>query len=247
VPELALLTVTNLATDNDLPAAPVTYSLVNPPSGAVIDTNGVITWTPTEAQGPSTNTFTTVATDGSEFATNVFVVIVTEVNGPPVLNPLPDRLVHAGSVLALHCIGHDASGESNGLNFSLVGPPVPASLNAVSGAFQWGTTEADANTTNVITVRVTDDGTPPLSAEQSFVVTVVGRPHIKSIIVTNNLAVLTWSAVPDQNYRLEFADALQPTNWLESAADTLATGALATATNSIEGATVRFYRVRVQP
>ena len=58
----------------------------------MIDTNGVITWTPTEAQGPGTNTITTVVTDNGVpplSVTNSFVVIVTEVNSAPVLRPRP--------------------------------------------------------------------------------------------------------------------------------------------------------------
>jgi hypothetical protein len=64
----------------DLPPTLLTYALVAPPAGASIDTNGVITWTPTQAQGPSTNTITTVVTDNgvpSLSATNSFAVVVT--------------------------------------------------------------------------------------------------------------------------------------------------------------------------
>jgi len=64
--ELTTLTLTNAATDSDIPANPLTYALLNAPAGAMIDTNGVITWTPTEGQGPSTNTFTTVVYLGRE-------------------------------------------------------------------------------------------------------------------------------------------------------------------------------------
>ena len=49
-------------------------------------------WTPSEAQGPSTNTFTTVVTDSgapSKSTTNSFVVTVNEVNSAPVLPPAP--------------------------------------------------------------------------------------------------------------------------------------------------------------
>jgi len=88
VAELTLLVVTNTATDSDLPANILSYSLINPPDGAVIDTNGVITWTPAENQGPGTNTITTVVVDNGQpalSATNSFDVVVTEVNVAPVL------------------------------------------------------------------------------------------------------------------------------------------------------------------
>ena len=61
--ELATLTVTNAATDSDLPANGLSYRLEGAPEGAAIDTHGVITWTPTETQGPSTNVITVVVTD----------------------------------------------------------------------------------------------------------------------------------------------------------------------------------------
>ena len=53
VNELTLLTVTNAATDNDIPSLPLTYSLTvtnlgnnSAVTNASISTNGVITWTP---------------------------------------------------------------------------------------------------------------------------------------------------------------------------------------------------------
>ncbi|MFO1477568.1 MAG: hypothetical protein U1F98_13070 [Verrucomicrobiota bacterium] len=85
ITELTLLTVTNTATDADLPANTLSYQLVNPPSGALIDASGVITWTPTEAQGPGVYTTTTIATDNGTpalSATNSFQVTVTEGTAP---------------------------------------------------------------------------------------------------------------------------------------------------------------------
>jgi hypothetical protein len=73
----SLVTVTNTATDSS-PSATITYSLVNPPAGASIDTNGVITWTNATPSGLAAR-FTTVATDNgtpSASATNTFTVFV---------------------------------------------------------------------------------------------------------------------------------------------------------------------------
>ena len=53
VDEQTLLTFTATATDADLPANTLTFSLSGEPAGAAIDpVTGVFTWTPTEAQGP---------------------------------------------------------------------------------------------------------------------------------------------------------------------------------------------------
>ena len=78
--DLAYFTVTNTATDLDIAANTVTYTLINPPAGAQIDSNGVITWTPTFFQSPSVNLITTVATDDGIpplNATNSFTVTVS--------------------------------------------------------------------------------------------------------------------------------------------------------------------------
>ena len=51
--EQTLLTFTATASDPDVPANTLHFSLAGEPAGAVIDpVSGVFTWTPTEAQGP---------------------------------------------------------------------------------------------------------------------------------------------------------------------------------------------------
>src|SRR6266545_2446663 len=50
IPEMAAYTFTATATDPDQPANTLTFSLVAAPAGAAINSSGVFTWTPTEAQ-----------------------------------------------------------------------------------------------------------------------------------------------------------------------------------------------------
>jgi hypothetical protein len=87
--EPATLVVTNTANDTDIPSPPLVYQLINPPVGASIDTNGVITWTPTQSEAPSTNIFETIVADEPNgpalTATNSFTVIVLS----PVVVPPP--------------------------------------------------------------------------------------------------------------------------------------------------------------
>jgi hypothetical protein len=91
----SLLTFTATATDIDLPAQPLTYSLQNGttnctsvtsctvPSGAAINpTTGVFTWTPTNAQAPGTYRVYVAVTDGiaesgSEFTITVNAPVAT--------------------------------------------------------------------------------------------------------------------------------------------------------------------------
>src|SRR5204862_380370 len=95
ISELSTLVVTNTAIDTDLPANTLTFALVSGPSGVSVNpTTGVLTWTPTEAQGPSTNTITVKVTDDGTpalSATNSFTVVVNEVNSAPVLTVPSDQ------------------------------------------------------------------------------------------------------------------------------------------------------------
>src|SRR5439155_14858565 len=100
----------------------LSYEFIQRSAGLIIATHGVITWTPTEAQGPSTNTFTTVVTDDGEpalRATNSFEVVVLEVNSAPVLAALPDRTIMAGRTLMITNSATDSDLPANTLTFSL--------------------------------------------------------------------------------------------------------------------------------
>jgi hypothetical protein len=62
---LVELSFTAVASDVDLPAQQLRYSLKNAPPGALIEpATGVFSWTPTEAQAGSTYTFYIEVTDG---------------------------------------------------------------------------------------------------------------------------------------------------------------------------------------
>src|SRR3970282_1605099 len=90
VVEGTLLTVTASATDADLPADILTYSLVTAPTGATINpSSGEFTWTPGEADGPGSHTVTVRVTDGAgATAETTFTITVTESNVAPVLSSI---------------------------------------------------------------------------------------------------------------------------------------------------------------
>jgi len=87
VAEETLLSFTAAATDADLPANTLTYSLVGAPTGAATDpSTGAFTWTPTEAQGAGEYTFTVKVCDNgtpSLCDEEEITVTVTEVNTAP--------------------------------------------------------------------------------------------------------------------------------------------------------------------
>jgi hypothetical protein len=85
------LLVTNVATDADVPAQALAFSLLVAPGGAAINTNsGVISWRPSVAlAGVTNNPFTVRVADngvGNLAATQSFNVTVNPLNKPQVTN-----------------------------------------------------------------------------------------------------------------------------------------------------------------
>jgi hypothetical protein len=91
----------------------LSYALLVAPTGAAISPAGVITWTPTQAQAPGTNTITTQVTDNGVpplSATNSFLVIVTQSNTPPVITSQPVSITNNAGTTATFSV--TATGSS---------------------------------------------------------------------------------------------------------------------------------------
>ncbi len=258
IAELSTLTVTNTASDSDLPANNLAYTLAvtnglgDVVTNASISPSGIITWTPTEAQGPGTYTFTTTVTDDGTPAlgdTKTFTVAVTEVNTAPTLAAQPDRTITVLTTLSVTNSATDNDIPANAFSYTLLSAPTNAAI--VNGVISW-TPTAGQTGTYTFTTQVTDDGTPPLSDSKSFTVTVnaptnATPPEISSIILNSGSAVITWSSTVGRTYRLQYNDTLEPLSWSNSAPDILATGSTASATNSVGSADKRFFRIYLLP
>src|SRR5205823_5979127 len=159
VAELSTLTVTNTASDADLPANALTFSLVSAPSGVNLDpSSGVLSWTPTEAQGPSTNLITVKVTGTEEHESDDkkrATIVVTEANSAPVLTVPTDRPALHDAPPIFTNSASDADLPANALTFSLVSAPSGVNLDPSSGVLTWMPTEARGPSTNLITVKVT--------------------------------------------------------------------------------------------
>ena len=101
VNELALLSVVLSAKDSDLPAQVLTYGLVSEPTNMTVSEVGTVVWTPTEAQGPSTNTVRVKVSDGVASVTNAFTVTVAEVNVAPIFTAIASKAVNELALLLL--------------------------------------------------------------------------------------------------------------------------------------------------
>src|SRR5205807_958449 len=135
--ELSTLVVTNMASDADLPTNTLSFGLVSAPTGVLLDANsGVLSWTPTEAQGPSTNLITLRVTDNGApplSATNSFTVVVRQLTSPTRRSSDLDQTINELSTLVVTNMASDADLPTNTLSLALVSAPTGVLLDANTG------------------------------------------------------------------------------------------------------------------
>lgn len=168
------LTFTATATDADGDA--LTFSMdAGAAPGAMMTTGGVFTWTPTGCQGPGSYPITVRVTDNGDPAMDDFELItitVREVNVAPLLAPIGNKNTTCGVLLSFTATAADADCPANMLIFTLgAGAPAGATITALTGVFTW-TPSSNQTGSFTVTVQVTDNGVPPLSALQTITVTV---------------------------------------------------------------------------
>jgi GH43 family beta-xylosidase len=99
------------------------------------------------------------------------------VNQPPVITSTPGNFnLIAGTTLTVTNLATDSDLPAQTLTWSLLAPPAGAVIDPDDGIFSWRPAIAQSPSTNAINLQVTDNGTPPMSATQTFMVT-VQRPQ----------------------------------------------------------------------
>lgn len=179
LPVCSLQTLEVVSTNTTLPV--LSYQLVNPPAGASINANGIITWVPDEAQGPGTNVITTIVTDAAQLkATNSFNVVVNEVNTAPTLPAQADRVTVGQASIVITNTAVDADLPANPLTYVLQSGASGATIDA-EGVIRWTPTPAQVPSTNSFVTIVTDTNgwaltAQRLSATNSFTVFAYDQP-----------------------------------------------------------------------
>ena len=175
--------------------------------------------------------------------------IVPETNPPPVLAPIADSTIHESSTLIITNTVTDSASPPPTLTFTLdPGAPADAVIDPTSGLFTWTPSVDFVDTTNSITVRVTDNSDPLLNAAQTFSVTVVSRPVFQAIIPSGTNVTLIWSAISGNQYRLQSSVDLTAGTWSDIGTNITANDVFATNTDLFDlNASTRFYRVRLAP
>jgi len=251
VNEQTTITLTNRGSDADVPTNILTYEIVSAPTGATVDpSTGLFSWTPSEAQGPSSNTILVRVFDNGTptlSATQRFSVVVNEVNSPPVLSSIGDKTVATGQLLSFSNVVNDPDLPAQALSFSLgAGAPAGANVDAASGVFTWTPSSGQSPSTNSLSIRVADDGTPSLSATQTFTVFVVAAIRITDIHpLSASQMSITWETEVGKSYQLEYRDNWNSTPGWQPLSGTQATadGTSRTVTVSTTSSSQRFYRV----
>src|SRR5262249_8606701 len=125
IPELSPYTFTATATDSDIPAQTLTFSLVSAPAGATIDASTrAFSWTPTEARALGSYPLTVRVSDGVANGDAAITLTVTEVNAAPAIANVPaSATIPELAAYTFTATATDSDVPAQTLTFLLVGAP----------------------------------------------------------------------------------------------------------------------------
>jgi len=168
-------------------------------------------------------------------------------NTAPVLAAIGNRTVNAGQTVAFTATATDTDQPPQTLTFTLPAGVTNAAINAVNGAFAWRPLVAQADTTNTFTVQVADNGSPPLSATQSFTVTVnaLVAAALSAPVITNNELTVQVNGQAGPDYVVEMSTNL--VNWSAVFMTNSPVMPFVWTDTNVMSAAMRFYRIKAGP
>ena len=172
-------------TASNLPTGVTATFAGNPITGAA----STLTFTASNTVTSSTSNVTVIATCGLLSHTTSVALTLNSVippNTPPTLAPIASQTVNVGQAVAFTASATDTDQPPQTLTFALLVGATNATLNTNNGAFSFRPLVTQANSTNGFTLKVADNGTPSLSATQSF--SVVVNPLSAAGVSTVSLA-----------------------------------------------------------
>jgi glucuronoarabinoxylan endo-1,4-beta-xylanase len=151
----------------------------------------------------------TIAVTNSSFtytlpAMSIVTFAGVATNYAPSLAAVPTRTVNAGVTVSVTNNATDVYAPPQTLTFNLLGAPAGAALNAATGILTWRPPVSAAGTTNLVIVQVANNGTPALSATNSFniIVNPVTQPTISAIAESGQKFTLTVQGTQGPDYTL---------------------------------------------
>lgn len=167
IDELTELSIQLTVVDPNSAPGELAWSKTSGPTGVQVNAQtGMLTWIPSENDGPGQFEVTVSVFDGALSNSRSFMVRVDEVNVAPTIAPLGDQVVGVGATLSVTAVAADADIPSNALTYRLDASPIGATIDSQSGLIRW--TPSAAGESDFV-VRVTDAG--GLFATTSFRVT----------------------------------------------------------------------------
>jgi len=143
------------ATDEDVPADTLTWSLSNAPTGMTISsTTGAITWTPDNVTTSGEVTLT-VDDGNSGTDTELFTIAVTNDNDPPEITTTAGTTATEDIEYTYNPAATDEDVPADTLTWSLSNAPTGMTISSTTGAIAW--TPGNVTTSGEVTLTV-DDG-----------------------------------------------------------------------------------------
>jgi fibronectin type 3 domain-containing protein len=200
------------------------------------------------AAGTDTFSATTTLANGKfAFTAAVFTPAGAVGNTAPTLPVISNRTINVGYNLSITNNATDSDTPAQTLSYSLITAVTNATINTNSGVFSWRPLVTQANTTNTFSVVVADNGSPSMSATQSFSVVVnpLTAPSAASAGLSNGLFGFAINGQSGPDYGVQASTNLVdwslifttnsralPFNWTDP---------------DSSNAAVRFYRVKLGP
>jgi hypothetical protein len=181
------------------------------------------------------------------FASDTYAINVDNVSVSPLVAN-DHYTMNSNTVLTVFAPGvlaNDTEVFGMNLSASLLSGPTNGTLNLTNnGGFRY-TPAPNFAGTDCFVYRA-NDGAANLGSASVMITVGVAQPPgfaLLSIGVANGVTALTWNSEPGRTYRLQYKDAIAPTNWTDVTPDVVAYTPTTTATNSAVNAGQRFYRV----
>jgi hypothetical protein len=167
-----------------------------------------------------------------------------------IFNPVANTSLTAGQTLMVTNSAVDPYAPPRTLTWSFTGAPAGAAIDPASGLITWRPGATQANSTNIFTVRVADNGTPSLTTNQTFQVVVasLARPQLNLLSANAGGFQFQVSGDAGPDYVIEAATNLSAAVvWMPLVTNLSPVPPFVWSDASATNLAQKFYRVRLTP
>jgi pectin methylesterase-like acyl-CoA thioesterase len=170
-------------------------------------------------------------------------------NTAPTFTPVSDQTVNVGVNVSVANVATDPDVPAQTLTFSLLTGQTGAAVNSSSGNFTWRPTVSFAGTTNPVKVVVIDNGTPNLSATNSFnvIVNPLTPPVASALAYFGGQFSVNVSGQVGPDYELQATTNLADGTWVDIATTNSPTSPFTLTDTNAAAQPVQFYRIVAGP